>query len=331
MGDKTNKNEGCGGCASAGGCAAANTAGNKAEYAAGREGCTGCAAAGKENSGRAAGAGGGGSEAKEKAKQGEAPQKLPQSEFNDIKHVIAVMSGKGGVGKSSVSALLAVSLAKQGYRTGVLDADITGPSIPKMFGVRQKPMFNKLGIDSVPTPLGIRVMSINLLLENEEDPVIWRGPLIGNAVKQFWTDVIWGKLDYLIVDLPPGTGDAPLTVMQSLPLDGMVVVTSPQEVASLVVKKAVRMAKMMNIPVLGIVENMSYVICPDCGSRLEVFGPSSAPEISSKFDIPLLGRIPLDPGLAKLCDAGKVENYDENVVSDMLPEMLSKLKSNVKN
>jgi len=290
MGEKINKNESCEGCAAAGGCA---------------------------------------TKAKEDEKKNKAPQKVPQSEFNDIKHVIAVVSGKGGVGKSSVSALLAVSLAKQGYRTGVLDADITGPSIPKMFGLRQKPNFNKTGIDSVPTSLGIRIMSINLLLEDEEDPVIWRGPLIGNAVKQFWTDVIWGKLDYLVVDLPPGTGDAPLTVMQSLPLDGLVIVTSPQEVASLVVKKAVRMAKMMKIPILGIMENMSYVVCPDCGSKLEIFGPSNAAEIASKYDIPLLGRIPLDPELARLCDQGQVEKYDKNVISEMLPEVLSKIKNNV--
>ena len=241
-------------------------------------------------------------------------QTLPEGDFNSIDQVIAVMSGKGGVGKSSVAALLGVKLAREGYRIGLLDADITGPSIPKMFGVKSSAQAMEFGILPVKSNLGIEVMSLNLLLKNEDDPVIWRGPLIAGAVQQFWTDVIWGKLDYLIVDLPPGTGDVPITVMQSLPLNGVVIVSSPQDVAAMIVKKAIRMASMMNVKILGLIENMSYAVCPKCGETLHLFGPSRGEELAKSSGIPLLGALPLDPELAKLCDLGHVEEYDGEVM-----------------
>ena len=237
-------------------------------------------------------------------------EKLPQNDLNDIRHVIAVMSGKGGVGKSSVAALLGVKLAKEGYKVGLLDADITGPSIPKMFGVHSRAETFEFGILPAKTPLGIEVMSLNLLLDHEDDPVIWRGPLIAGTVRQFWTDVVWGDLDYLVVDLPPGTGDAPLTVMQSLPLNGVVIVSSPQDLAVMVVKKAIKMASIMKVPVLGLIENMSYAICPKCGEILRLFGPSKGEEVAKATGIPYLGALPLDPKLAELCDQGQVEQYD---------------------
>jgi Mrp family chromosome partitioning ATPase len=235
---------------------------------------------------------------------------LPESDFNSINQVIAVMSGKGGVGKSSVAALISVRLAREGYRVGLLDADITGPSIPKMFGIKSSAQAMEFGILPVKSDSGIEVMSLNLLLENEDDPVIWRGPLIAGAVKQFWTDVIWGKLDYLIVDLPPGTGDVPITVMQSLPLDGVVIVSSPQDVAAMIVKKAIRMASMMDVKILGLIENMSYAVCPKCGEILHLFGPSRGEELAKSSGIPYLGALPLDPKLAQLCDLGRIEEYD---------------------
>ncbi|NLJ59584.1 MAG: Mrp/NBP35 family ATP-binding protein [Firmicutes bacterium] len=241
-------------------------------------------------------------------------QTLPEGDFNSIDQVIAVMSGKGGVGKSSVAALLGVKLAREGYRIGLLDADITGPSIPKMFGVKSSAQAMEFGILPVKSNLGIEVMSLNLLLKNEDDPVIWRGPLIAGAVQQFWTDVIWGKLDYLIVDLPPGTGDVPITVMQSLPLNGVVIVSSPQDVAAMIVKKAIRMASMMNVKILGLIENMSYAVCPKCGETLHLFGPSRGEELAKSSGIPYLGALPLDPELAKLCDLGHVEEYDSEVM-----------------
>lgn len=241
-------------------------------------------------------------------------QTLPEGDFNSIDQVIAVMSGKGGVGKSSVAALLGVKLAREGYRIGLLDADITGPSIPKMFGVKSSAQAMEFGILPVKSNLGIEVMSLNLLLKNEDDPVIWRGPLIAGAVQQFWTDVIWGKLDYLIVDLPPGTGDVPITVMQSLPLNGVVIVSSPQDVAAMIVKKAIRMASMMNVKILGLIENMSYAVCPKCGEILHLFGPSRGEELAKSSGIPYLGALPLDPELAKLCDLGHVEEYDSEVM-----------------
>ncbi len=268
----------------------------------------GCGAGMKEKERKIAGGG------------GKKPEKIPQSEFNNIKNVIAVMSGKGGVGKSTVSALFATSLARSGYKVGVMDADITGPSIPKMFGLKGRPGHTSLGVEPALSTMKIKIMSINLLLENEDDPVIWRGPLMSGVIKQFWTEVVWGDLDYLIVDLPPGTGDAPLTVMQSLPLDGLIMVTSPQEVAAMVVRKAVKMAEMMKVPLLGLIENMSYTTCPNCGEKIEVFGPSHVEEIAKGVELPLIGRIPLDPKLAELCDQGLVENYETDVFSEIVPK-----------
>jgi Mrp family chromosome partitioning ATPase len=229
--------------------------------------------------------------------------------FNSIDHVIAVMSGKGGVGKSLVSSLLAVALRRQGAQVGVLDADITGPSIPKMFGVHQHPRGGPLGLQPVESKTGIKLMSINLLLPREDDAVIWRGPLIGTAIKQFWGDVLWGKLDWLIVDLPPGTSDASLTVMQSLPLSGVVLVSSPQDLAGMVVRKAAQMARHLGVPILGLVENMSYFVCPDTEKRYDIFGPSHGEETARLLGVPFLGRLPLDPRIARLCDNGAVENY----------------------
>lgn len=236
-------------------------------------------------------------------------EKLSQPEKSNIKRTIAVMSGKGGVGKSSVSALLAVALARQGFSVGLLDADITGPSIPKLFGMNRNTDMVKDKIIPSTSKLGIKVISLNLLLPNEDDPVIWRGPLIGGAVKQFWTDVLWGDIDYMVVDLPPGTGDAPLTVLQSLPLDGLVIVSSPQDLAVMVVKKAIKMARMMNVPILGLIENMSGMICPHCGVSIDLFGKSKAKEVSAATGLDLLGSIPLDPELSKLGDSGAIEDY----------------------
>lgn len=230
-----------------------------------------------------------------------------------IGHVVAVMSGKGGVGKSTVTALAALGLTRRGRKVGILDADITGPSIPRMFGLAPGSALEKSEgqeqLRPVKTAAGLEVMSLNLLLSHEDDPVIWRGPLIAGAVKQFWNDVAWGDLDYLLVDLPPGTGDVPLTVMQSLPLGGAVIVSSPQELAGMVVKKAMRMASAMHVKILGIVENMSYAVCPHCGERLEVFGPSHLEETARDFGIAALGRLPLNPELVSLCDQGRVEEY----------------------
>jgi Mrp family chromosome partitioning ATPase len=237
------------------------------------------------------------------------PQAGMAANLNRISRVVAVMSGKGGVGKSSVAALLAVALRQQAMRVGVLDADITGPSIPKMFGLSGTPPTGPVGILPAETRSGIRVMSINLLLPSEDDAVIWRGPLIGGAIQQFWGDVLWGDLDVLIVDLPPGTSDASLTVMQSIPLNGVVLVTSPQSLASMVVRKAGQMARQMQVPLLGIVENMSYAVCPKCGERIEVFGPSRAAATARGLGVPLLGHLPLDPELARRCDAGEIESY----------------------
>jgi len=233
--------------------------------------------------------------------------------LNNIGRVLAVMSGKGGVGKSSVAAMLAVALRQQGKRVGVLDADITGPSIPKMFGLSETPPMGPVGILPAETKSGIEVMSINLLLPSEDEAVIWRGPLIGGAIRQFWGDVVWGDLDVLVVDLPPGTSDASLTVMQSIPLNGVVLVTSPQDLAGMVVRKAAKMAWQMKVSIVGLVENMSYTICPKCGERIEVFGPSQAVHTANLLGVPLLGQIPLDPDLARQCDAGEIEDYTTDV------------------
>lgn len=241
----------------------------------------------------------------------------PLNQFSSIKHVIGVMSGKGGVGKSSVTSMLAVHMQRLGYKVGILDSDITGPSIPKVFGIKEKAKNDEsLGIIPVESKNGMKVMSINALLDNEDDPVIWRGPVIAGVVKQFWTDVFWGELDYLFVDMPPGTGDVTLTVFQSIPLDGVVVVTSPQGLVSLIVKKAYNMAEKMNIPVIGIVENMSYVKCPDCDKEIKIYGDSKIEEFAKELNVPVLGKMPLDADIARLCDEGKIEgmacNYLEN-------------------
>jgi len=249
--------------------------------------------------------------------------KLPQNKYNNIKHVVAVMSGKGGVGKSSVSALVAVSLANKGYKVGILDADITGPSIPKMFGISGAPEQGEDFMYAKESAKGIKIMSLNLLLENENMPVIWRGPVIAGAVKQFWTDVAWGELDYMVVDLPPGTGDVPLTVLQSLPLDGVIIVTSPQDLANMVVRKAVNMVNYMNIPVLGFVENMSYLICPDCGKEIKVFGESHAASLTNSMGLRMLEKLPIDPTLAELSDAGQIEKYDRELFKG-LDEIIDK-------
>jgi hydrogenase maturation protease len=231
------------------------------------------------------------------------------TEVNQVEKVVAIMSGKGGVGKSLITGLSAVALARQGKSVGILDADITGPSIPKMFGMKTRPIGSQSGILPIISHLGIEVMSINLMLENEYDAVIWRGPVISGAIKQFWEEVLWGKLDYLFVDLPPGTADAPLTVMQTLPVNSVIIVSTPQELASMVVRKAVSMAQKIGKPILGVVENMSYLEIPETGKRMELFGKSRGQEVADAASAPLLAQLPIDPKLAALCDAGEVEKY----------------------
>ncbi|MFC2012634.1 P-loop NTPase, partial [Chloroflexota bacterium] len=231
-------------------------------------------------------------------------------DLNEIGHVIAVMSGKGGVGKSLVASLASVILKRQGYEVGILDADITGPSIPKMFGINARPAGNETGILPVTSRSGIELMSINLLLPSEGDAVIWRGPLIGKAITQFWEEVLWGKLDYLVVDLPPGTADAPLTVMQTLPVSGVIIVFTPQDLTTMIVRKAVSMATKMEKPIIGVVENMSYLYVPEIDKKIELFGSSRGEEMSDATGAPLLGQLPIDPQLAKLCDEGNVEQYN---------------------
>ncbi|MBE5921735.1 MAG: Mrp/NBP35 family ATP-binding protein [Lachnospiraceae bacterium] len=229
-----------------------------------------------------------------------------QSKIN--KKIIGVVSGKGGVGKSFVTASLATALAAKGYKVGIMDADITGPSIPKMFGITEHAIGDEQGIYPVETKNGIKVMSINLLLENDDDPVIWRGPVIGGAVKQFWTDVVWGELDYMLIDMPPGTGDVALTVFQSIPIDGIVLVTSPQDLVSMIVKKAYNMARMMGIPMVGVVENYSYLVCPDCGKKMYIYGESKLEEVAAPLGLRILGQIPLMPEAAAKVDAGEVDS-----------------------
>lgn len=240
---------------------------------------------------------------------------LPPQELNEFGHVVAVMSGKGGVGKSLIAALLAIALNRHGYQVGILDADITGPSIPKMFGLKSRPSGSEGGILPVETRGGIEVMSINLLLPHEDQAVIWRGPMLSKAIAQFWQDVVWGKLDYLVVDLPPGTADVPLTVMQSLPLSGVVIVSTPQELTTMVVRKAVHMAHMLHIPIVGVVENMSYL--QEAGKRIELFGRSKGEEMAREAEAPLLGQLPVDPTLAALCDDGEIERYDSEAFADI--------------
>ena len=235
-----------------------------------------------------------------------------------VKKVIAVVSGKGGVGKSTVTSMLAVGMSKKGKRVGVLDADITGPSIPKVFGVKGDVTGDETGINPLESSKGTKVMSVNLLLDNETDPVVWRGPVIAGVVTQFWTDVVWGDLDYMFVDMPPGTGDVPLTVFQSLPVDGIVIVTSPQDLVSMIVTKAVKMANMMHIPVLGFVENYSYLQCPDCGKKISVFGKSHLDEVAAEFGLPVLARLPISPDVAFAYDSGLMENVNTDAVAGVI-------------
>ena len=240
---------------------------------------------------------------------------------SSIKKVIGVVSGKGGVGKSLTTSLLASFANKKGMSVGIMDADITGPSIPKMFGVKDHATGSSEGIDTVLSPSGIQMMSMNLLLDDETMPVIWRGMVISGTVMQFWTDVVWKDLDLLFIDMPPGTGDVPLTVFQSIPIAGIVIVTTPQDLVKMVVEKAVNMARIMNIPVLGLVENMSYLPCPDCGKEIEVFGPSKAQATAAEYGLPAIARMPLDPKISTLADAGRIEDYDGTALEDIFAQI----------
>ena len=247
--------------------------------------------------------------------------RVPANAHSSIKRVIAVVSGKGGVGKSTVTASLAAAMAKRGRKVAVLDADITGPSIPTAFGVHQRATGSDEGIDPAVTPGGIKLMSLNLLAANETDPVIWRGPVIAGVVTQFWTDVVWGDVDYMFVDMPPGTGDVPLTVFQSLPVDGIIVVTSPQDLVSMIVSKAVNMAKMMSIPLLGVIENYSYYQCPDCGAKHAIFGESRLDEVARELALPILARLPIDPTVAAAFDTGKMEAVSPNYLEEVAAQL----------
>ncbi len=251
----------------------------------------------------------------------ERDMRAPANALSNVKKVIAVVSGKGGVGKSTVTASLAVAMARRGKKVGILDADITGPSIPTAFGIHQRATGTDAGIDPAVTPGGIEVMSLNLLTANETDPVIWRGPVIAGVVTQFWSDVVWGDVDYLFVDMPPGTGDVPLTVFQSLPVDGVVVVTSPQDLVSMIVTKAVNMAHMMNVPILGIVENYSYFQCPDCGKQHAIFGESHIEQVAADMNVPVLARLPMDPAVAAAFDSGKIEGFDPNYLEGVAAQL----------
>ena len=246
-------------------------------------------------------------------------------ELNQIEKIIAVMSGKGGVGKSLVASLLAVSFAREGKDVGILDADITGSSIPKMFGLNARPSGSETGILPILSRSGIEIMSMNLLLPSEDEAVIWRGPLMSKAITQFWEDVLWGKLDYLIIDLPPGTGDAPLTVLQAIPISGVIDVFTPQELTEMIVRKAVKMAQKLNVRVLGVIENMSYLLLPETGKKLEIFGRSKGEEMASASGAPLLGKLPIDPELARLCDEGEIEQYSSDAVSEIAANVLAAL------
>ncbi|MBR0513458.1 MAG: Mrp/NBP35 family ATP-binding protein [Clostridia bacterium] len=247
----------------------------------------------------------------------------PPNAASHVKKVIAVMSGKGGVGKSLVTGLLSVLTARAGKSTAILDADITGPSIPKMFGIREPAMGSEEGILPAETRTGIRLISLNMLLEHDTDPVVWRGSLISGTVRQFWTDVAWGDVDYMFVDMPPGTGDVPLTVFQSLPVDGVIIVTTPQELVGMIVEKAVNMAKMMNIPVLGVVENMSWLSCPDCGKKIYPFGEGRSESAAEALGVPLLARLPLDPKLTNACDRGLVELFNEPWLDEAVERIIT--------
>lgn len=250
------------------------------------------------------------------------------NQYSSIKKVIAVSSGKGGVGKSSVTAMMAVMMVRRGYKVGILDADITGPSIPKAFGITRKAKSSEIGIIPEETHMGIKVMSINLLLEKEDQPVVWRGPILAGAVKQFWTDVVWGDLDVLFIDMPPGTGDVPLTVYQSIPLDGGIIVSTPQTLVQMVVGKAYKMAELLNIPILGMVENMSCVICPDCGKRIPLFGDSSSlDKAAADMGISILARLPMDSEVARLCDSGEIERVVCNELDGAVDAVEALLKN----
>ena len=260
----------------------------------------------------------------QKCGEAHGPEIARPHEGSHIKKVIAVVSGKGGVGKSLVTSLMAVNAQRRGFKAAVLDADITGPSIPKVFGINGRAQATENALFPCKSKGGVSVMSLNLLTDNETDPVIWRGPVIAGAVTQFWTDVIWGDVDYMFVDMPPGTGDVPLTVFQSLPVDGIIIVTTPQDLVTMIVKKAFNMAKMMNIPVLGLVENMSYVLCPDCGRQIKVFGESHIDETAKELGVPVLGRIPMEEKTAKLVDEGAAELVGDKYVKDAV-EAIEKL------
>ena len=254
------------------------------------------------------------------------PQSLLKAHHADahVGKVYGIVSGKGGVGKSMVTCQLAVSLRREGYRTAILDADVTGPSIPKAFGIHGRAVAQGDAIVPVTTATGIQLMSVNLLLEHETDPVIWRGPVIGGVVQQFWGDTLWNDVDYMFVDMPPGTGDVALNVFQSLPVDGVIIVASPQELVSMVVQKAVKMAQMMNIPIVGLVENMSYVQCPDCGKKLYIFGEGKTEDAAREYHIPLLAKMPIDPALAKLVDGGCIEQFDGHWLDGVTETLLRK-------
>ena len=258
------------------------------------------------------------------SREGGAVQNLHEklNKYSSVKKVIGIVSGKGGVGKSIVTSLMAVMFSRKGYHTAILDADITGPSIPKSFGIKERAMGSEKGIIPVKTEGGIDVMSVNLLLENDTDPVVWRGPVLAGTVKQVWSDVVWQDIDYMFVDMPPGTSDVPLTIYQSVPLDGIIIVTSPQDLVSMIVGKAVKMAKLMDIPILGIIENMSYFSCPDCGKKHYPFGESKLNEVAKEYGIDVIAQFPIDPKNAKACDEGKIES----MISDEAKEAADKLE-----
>jgi Mrp family chromosome partitioning ATPase len=249
-------------------------------------------------------------------------------EMSSIKKVIGIVSGKGGVGKSIVTSMLAVIMNRKGYHTAILDADVTGPSIPKAFGIKEKAAGSEMGLFPVKTKTGIDIMSVNLLLENDTDPVVWRGPIIAGTVKQFWTDVIWNDVDFMFIDMPPGTGDVPLTVFQSIPVDGIIIVTSPQELVSMIVSKAVKMAEMMNIPILGLVENMSYFKCPDCGKEHKIFGDSHIDEIAGKHNLKVLAKLPINPKISAACDKGVIELFDGDWLDSVAKILEERIEGN---
>ncbi|RNC29336.1 MAG: Iron-sulfur cluster carrier protein [Candidatus Dichloromethanomonas elyunquensis] len=257
------------------------------------------------------------------------PELTEAQKRSNVKNIIAVMSGKGGVGKSSVTGMLAVSLMRQGYKVGILDADVTGPSIPKIFGVKDKADANEFGIVPGVTSHGIKLISLNLMIPNEDDPVIWRGPIISQLVKQFWTDVIWEELDYLLLDLPPGTGDVPISVFQSIPVDGVVIVSGPQQLANMVVRKAIKMANMYEANFYGLIENMAYVECPDCHKRVEIFGKPRGAQEAEFNEIPFLGELPIDPKLAELSDEGNIEEYCSDKFDRIAQQLIARSKEKV--